>query len=298
MRRLWYLLGEALAGIRSNRNNVLIGVVTTAFTIASFGVFFLLYLNVSGVLGSFRDDIKIIVYLKEDLTNPDSRALLQQLESEPAVGSLSHISRKDALEEFHRQFPSESSLLEAMGENPLPASVTVTMASGFQSPDSVNAFVSNVKKLPGVEFVRYNRDWIDTLSLVVRYLEFAAIVVGGILALATVTIVSNTIRLSFYTRKAEIEILRLIGATTSFIAIPYIVEGALLGLLGGGLSLLVLKGLFEFFRMELGKAGWFQDIHSTLIFFPASEGMLMVLAGLILGCGSSVVSVYGAMKSR
>jgi len=298
MRRMGYLIGEALRSILLNRVGMVIGVVTTAFTIASFGVFALLYLNVKHFAGSLQEDIQLIIYLKEDVSAKATGTLRRRLERDKAVATLSYISQAQALEDFHRQFPQESSLLDGMGENPLPPSFVVTLTPEFQSSEAIERLASRVTDLPGVEYIRYSQEWIDTLSILVSYVELIALVIGIILGMATVTIIANTIRLSFYARKEEIEILRLIGATGSFIAIPYIIEGGLLGAMGGFISLLLLSGGFEYFRLELEASGWFQGLDSVLAFFPLPTAGLLVLAGLVLGCASSVLSVYGLIRAH
>ena len=152
------------------------------------------------------------------------------------------VSKKQALEDFHDQFPSESYLLDGIGENPLPASFVATVSPNSNAAHIVSNIATRVQKFPGVERVRYSRDWVERLTLFVSYLELGAVVIGLILSLASVTIISNTVRLAFYVRREEIEILRLIGATGSFIAIPYVIEGAMLGTMGGGLSVGLLRG--------------------------------------------------------
>ncbi len=298
MKQFWFFIQEMLASLRIHRTSVLIGVITTAFTIACFGLFFLLYLNVKNLAGSFQDDIQLIVYLTDDVSRQRQAELQRQLKSEEAVASLTFISQSQALEDFHQQFPLESSLLDGMGANPLPASFVLTIAPEFQSADAVFAFAERLQKRSDIEYVHYSREWIETLTVFVRHLEFGAVMIGVILALATVTIIANTIRLSFYARKEEVEILRLIGATSPFIAMPYILEGALLGGVGGGLSLLLLKGVFEFFRQEINSSGWFQGMNSIVQFFPIQVSVFLVLAGLLLGFLSSLYSVFGLLRTR
>lgn len=298
MKQFWFFIQEMLASLRIHRTSVLIGVITTAFTIACFGLFFLLYLNVKNLAGSFQDDIQLIVYLTDDVSRQRQADLQRQLKSEEAVASLTFISQSQALEDFHQQFPSESSLLDGMGANPLPASFVLTIAPEFQSADAVFAFAERVQKRSEVEYVHYSREWIESLTVFVRHLEVGAVMIGLILALATVTIIANTIRLSFYARKEEVEILRLIGATSPFIAMPYILEGTLLGAVGGGLSLLLLKGAFEFFRQEIDSSGWFQGMNSIVQFFPIQVSVCLVLAGLFLGFVSSLYSVFGLLRMR
>ena len=298
MKRIWFLVCEAFSNLLLNRSSVVIGVVTTAFTITCFGVFFLLYFNLKSVTGSLRDDIEVMVYLNNDVSRGQRLALQQELAQRQGVANLEFVSQQQALEDFHRQFPDESSLLDGLGENPLPASFVLRIAPEFHSTASIGVLVDQVQKSPAVERVRYSRDWIETLSILVRYIELGAVMIGGILALATVTIFFNTILLSLYARREEIEILRLIGATGSFIATPYLLEGAFLGGLGGGLSLLVLKSGFEFFRLEVDASGWFQGLQSVLQFFPFHISLFLVIGGMVLGSMSSLLSVYTILRVR
>ncbi|MDE0144531.1 MAG: permease-like cell division protein FtsX [Nitrospira sp.] len=296
--RLLYLLREAMNNLRVNRGNVLIGIVTTAFTLVCFGVFLLLYLNLKNVTGTLQGDVEVIAYLDPGASEQVVSLIQKRLETEPAVVTLTLVSREQALQEFSEQFPEESLLLEEMDSNPLPASVVVNLSPRFLDTESLSAFAERVKQLPGVTHVAYSQDWVDTLTLVVSYFELGAAVIGMILAMATVTIIANTIRLSLHTRKEEIEILRLIGATGVFIAIPYVIEGTILGAMGGGLSLALLKGVFEFFRLELDASGWFVGVEHILPIFPNRVSFLLVMTGMLLGCGSSMLSVFGLMKAR
>ena len=293
-----YLLREAITNLHANRGNVMIGIVTTAFTLVCFGVFLLLYLNIKNLTGTFQSDIEVIVYLDPEASEQVVSLVQKRLRTEPAAVALTFVSKEQALREFSEQFPDESLLLEGMEGNPLPASLVVNLSPRFLDTESLGAFAERVKQLPGVTHVAYSQDWVDTLALVVSYFELGAVVIGTILAVATVTIIANTIRLSLHTRKEEIEILRLIGATGVFIAIPYVIEGMILGAVGGGLSLALLKGVFEFFRLELNASGWFVGMEHILPVFPRQVSFLLVMTGLVLGCGSSVLSVFGLMKVR
>jgi cell division transport system permease protein len=293
-----YLLREAMTNLHANRGNVMIGIVTTAFTLVCFGVFLLLYLNIKNLTGTFQSDVEVIVYLDPEASEQVVSLVQKRLRTEPAAVALTFVSKEQALREFSEQFPDESLLLEGMEGNPLPASLVVNLSPRFLDTESLGAFAERVKQLPGVTHVAYSQDWVDTLALVVSYFELGAVVIGTILAVATVTIIANTIRLSLHTRKEEIEILRLIGATGVFIAIPYVIEGMILGAVGGGLSLVLLKGVFEFFRLELNASGWFVGMEHILPVFPRQVSFLLVMTGLVLGCGSSVLSVFVLMKVR
>ena len=291
MRRIAYLVKEAMTNIRLNRTTTLVAVASTAFTLACFGVFLLLYLNLRGVVSSLQDDIKVVVYLHDGLSAQGLSDLQQRLRSEREVAALSYVSKEQALADFREQFPSEYHLLQGLGENPLPASFVVTLAPRFRSSEAVKQWVKRLTTVPGVGQVQYSRDWIENLATLVGFIELGAIAVGGILSAASVTIIASTIRLTLYARQNEIEILRMVGATGAFIKVPFLLEGAVLGAVGGLLSLAILRGGFDLFKLQLGPTGRFLGIESWLNFFPGHVSLWIIMAGLALGFTGSLVSL-------
>jgi cell division transport system permease protein len=298
VRRLIHFVREAVANIRLNRTTTLIAVDTTAFTMACFGVFLLLYLNLRSMATSLQSDFKIVVYVKDGTPPPGVSELQGLLKADPGVQALLYVSKEQALADFRAQFPEESHLLQGLGENPLPASFVVTLAPSYRSPDAVRRWAERLKSAPGVEQVQYSRDWIDNLTTIVGYLELAAVGIGTVLSAASVTIIASTIRLTLYARREEIEIMRLIGATAGFIKIPYLIEGAMLGAMGSAVSLAMLKGGFELFKARLGMPGRFLGIDSGVHFFSGRVAVAILVAGLLLGFIGSVVSVLDLGRTR
>lgn len=291
MRRLYYVLREAGANMRANRTTTVVAVLTTAFTLACVGIFLLLYVNVRSAAGWLQDDIKILVYLDDRVSREDTQDVEAKLKADRMVSALRYISKEEALSEFRSQFPSDSHLLEGLGDNPLPASFVVTLAPSFRSSDAVKRWAERVGGTAGVAKVDYNQEWIDALAWLVRSIELVAIGVGIILSAAAVTIIGNTIRLALFARREEIEILRLIGATRAFIRIPYFVEGAVLGACGSALSLGILKAGFELFRQQISMTGRFSGIEQLVVFFPLSMCLGLVAVGMALGFAGSFVSM-------
>ena len=207
-------------------------------------------------------------------------------------------SKKDALKDFNHQFPDEAYLLEGLGESPFPASLVLNMAEKIPSTDIISNLVNRLQHNPDIERVRYNRDWIERLTLVITYMELGSLIVGGILALASITIIANTVQLAFYTRQEEIEILRLIGATSLFISIPYIIEGAIIGALGGGLALSFLRGGFELFKHKTQGLSIIGGFSSVFDFFPLPLSVLLIAGGVLLGCFGTLTTMYGWMRFR
>jgi cell division transport system permease protein len=134
---------------------------------------------------------------------------------------------------------------------------------------------------------------------VIRSIELVAIGIGVILSAAAVTIIANTIRLTLFARRDEIAILRLIGATTIFIRVPYLMEGAVLGALGSTLSLVMLKFMYELFRQQMRTTGRFAGLDNLIAFFPPSVCLALVAVGMGLGVAGSFVSIrrFGEAKA-
>jgi len=298
MKRINYLVKEALANIRLNQTTTLVAVATTAFTMACFGVFLLLYLNLRGLTASLQDDIKVVVYLTDGLSAQLVAELQARIKGDREVAGIVYVSKEQALADFREQFPSESYLLQGLGENPLPASLLVTMAHPSRSSEAVRRWSERLKAMPGVAQVQYNRDWIESLGGIIRYIEWIAIAVGTILAAASLTIIASMTRLTLYARRDEIDIMRLIGATAAFIRIPYLIEGAVLGALGGALSLSLLKVGFEFLKLRWGTQAHLLGGGVDFTFFSGQVSVLLVVTGLLLGSVGSLVSLVSFEKGR
>ncbi len=298
MRRLLYLLREAVGNVLTNRTTTVVAVATTAFTFACVGVFLLLYVNLRTMASSLEQDIQVMVYLQDDLTEQTRNEVEQQLKTDRAVGALTFVSKERALSDFQAQFPAESRLLQGLGQNPLPASFVITLAPESRSSDAMRRWANRTQLIPGVGQVQYNQEWVEALAGIVRYIEVAAIIVGVILSAASVTIIANTIRLALYSRREEIEILGLIGASTTFIRVPYLLEGAALGLCGSALSLVILKAGFELFRHQIHSATRFLGVDALLTFFSFDMCLVLMLVGLFLGCAGSFLSLLRFGEGR
>lgn len=298
MKRLAYFIREAFGNIRLNRTTTVIAVATTAFTLACFGVFLLLYVNLKDMATSLQGDFKVVIYVQDGISSQHLTEIQNRLRTDRGVQTFTYLSKEKALADFREQFPSESHLLEGLGENPLPASFVVTLSPSLRSSDAIKQWAEQLRKVSGVDQVQYSRDWIDNLSTLVGYLELTAVGVGTILAAASVTIIASTIRLTLYARREEIDIMRMIGATRGFINVPFVMEGALLGMLGSVLSLAMLVGGFEFFRARLGMPGRFLAIDSGFHFFSTNLSLLIVAAGLLLGCLGSLISLFDSGRAK
>ena len=296
--RFHYLLGEAVDNIKANRTTTVIALATTTFTMLGMGVFLLLYLNAQEALGSLKDEIKVIVYLRDAVPPKTIAQLRSELSKDPAVAAVEFVSREQALATFRAQFPSEERLLSGFGDNPFPASLVVKVGPAYRSSEQVGALVQKLKALSEAEEVLYSQDWIENLAVAVRYLRVLGVGIGVVLAASMVTILANTIKLTLYARREEIEILKLIGATTGFIKTPFVLEGALLGGVGAACSLFLLRTLFGLAESKLALKGTFWGVGRGLAFLPDRVTVAFLLLGVMLGCLGSMVSLIQLRDAR
>jgi len=296
--RFRYLLEEAADNITANRTTTALAVATTTFTMLGMGVFLLLYLNAQEALGSLKDEIKVIAYLRDSVSPQEIAQVERVVSGDPAVTAVDIVTREQALTAFRTQFPSEERLLNGLGDNPFPASLVVHVGPAYRSPEQVGGLVRTLKALVEVDEVLYSQEWIDNLAVAVRYLRVLGLGIGVVLAASMVTILANTIKLTLYARREEIEILKLIGAAPGFIKLPLVIEGAVLGGVGAACSLLLLRMLFELAESALALKGTFWGVGRGLAFLPDRVTVAFLLLGVLLGCLGSLVSLIQFRDAR
>jgi cell division transport system permease protein len=298
MTRLRYLFHEAVDNIKSNRTTTFVALATTTFTMLAMGVFLLLYLNIQEVLGSLREEIKVILYIRDAVSPQAVSRVCALIGQDPAVAGIEYVSREQALATFRAQFPSEERLLSGLGDNPFPASLVIKVSPAYRSSEQVRELVQKLNALSETEEVLYSQDWIENLAVALRSLKVLGLGIGTVLAASMVTILANTIRLTLHARRDEIEILKLIGATTAFIKTPFVLEGALLGGAGALCSLVLLRTLFGMAEAKLALRGTFWGIGRGLVFLPDRVTVAFLLLGIMLGCLGSVVSLLQLRVAR
>jgi len=279
--RLRYILEDALVNIRRSRWRALAAIGTIAVSFLIVGIFLIITRNLGALLSEWKEQFQITVFLEDGITAEQLSLLRKRIQSESAVKAMTYTSKEEALQNFRHELKGKESLLEGLGDNPLPASLQIRVGK-------LSAFLS---RLEGVEDVMYGQEWVDRLAAAVRILRLVGLSVGLALGLASVLIVSNTIRLAVYARADEIEIMRLVGATKTHIRAPFLLEGMIQGGLGAGLALLLLYAAYRALLWQLQQApgpmlgmevGSFLDTHWI-------AGML--LAGAVVGAFGSLISV-------
>ena len=286
---LVYFLRKALENIWTNPFLSLVTLSTIAISMLILGLFSLIYLNVQQSLHQMGDELQITAYLQETISSEQAEVLRSKVADWPEVEGITYISKEQALARFRSQLREYAGILEGLKENPLPASLELTLMPQYGRSGNIKELSTRLGRLSGVAEVQYGRKWMAKLRVFVEVMKLVGITVGGLLLIATIFVISNTIKLTFYSRREELEIMRLVGATDFFIKAPFLIEGLLHGLGGallaaGGLSLLILF-LFSHLDLPLRLAVMAESL-------PTGQLVAGFLGlGLLLGVLGSMVSL-------
>ena len=293
----WLLfVRTAIRGIASSPVTSGIAVVTIGVTLVLAGGFALLLRNMEELLDHFGDDLRVTAYLESEVSGEALRALKDRVLAIPGVEDVESLSQDEALERFRASVGSGSALLDGLDINPLPASLEISLSDDRRSAEGMEAVANVIEELAGVESLSSGRDWVEGYLRAVALVRSVGVGLGIILALATLLIVSNTIRLGIFARRDELEILSLVGASRPFVQTPFLLEGVIQGAAGGAIALGLLYALFRFalpgfeFGLEL-------LVGTAPRFFSSGEALILVAGGAGLGLFGSAAALSGGWRS-
>lgn len=238
----------------------------------------------------------VVLYLEKNLTRIEVSQIEEKLKRSSLVAKIQFISSTQALEKFQIKFPELQGIIENFKINPFPPSFETAIRKNSLSSDEIQNFIQEMRNMDGIEDVQFNWDWVEKMKSLSRLVKAVGFFLGGILILASFFIISNVIKLNVFARKEEMEILRLVGATNTFIKIPFLIEGIILGILGGLLSLILLFLLIKIFPFYLGTSlGVLQELINFRYLSLAQTAML-ISGGAIIGFLGSFSSLARFLK--
>ncbi len=291
-----FFVRTAIRGIASSPVTSGISIVTIGVTLVLVGAFALLLRNMEELLDQFGDDLRITAYLESEISGEALRALEDRILAISGVEDVETFSKDQALERFRASVGSGSALLDGLEVNPLPASLEISLSEDRRSAEGMEAVAGVIEELDGVESLSAGRDWVEGYLRAVALVRAVGIGLGIILALATLLIVANTIRLGIFARRDELEILSLVGASRPFVQTPFLLEGIVQGAAGGAIALGLLYALFHLalpgfeFGLEL-------LIGTAPRFFSSREALFLVAGGAGLGLFGSAAALSGGWRS-
>lgn len=253
-----------------------------AVTLALPLTFYLALINLQRLGGSMEESWKISLYLRPELSREDGEKLRQRLQKHEAVASIRLIDKEDALDEFRRH-SGFGDALDALTENPLPVVLEVLPKSQWESPKKLEKLVAEWKKLPGVDLVQWNMHWLHRLRGWLQLAQRGVVILGCLLSLTVLLVVGNTIRLELQNRHQEIEVMKLLGATHSFIRRPFLYAGFWYGAWGGMLALLLVWILSHLMQGPVQRLADLYGTVFTIDFISFSDQLRFAFLSFALG---------------
>ena len=254
----------------------------------------MLFSNLNGFLAKLDDQVQLIVYLNDNIT-PSEREVLENIISKsPFVKSTKKISKKLAWEEFQSNMSKNLKPLLDIKFNPLPASYKIQFHEADSRLVHIRELSEKLNTKKGIESVEYGQEWITKLEKFMLFSRLFLFAMGSLLCFGLILIISNTIRLSIYSRQDEIELMLLIGATPRFVKVPYLLEGMLQGFAGSILALFLIRGLNFYLQDEFQSTIESMSMKFQFIAEPYLFGLvgLSVLVGLL----ASYISTYQFLR--
>ncbi len=289
--RAGFFLSRAITNIRQNVfvNVVTIGTITLALLIVS--LFLLVFVNLESAAENWSERVQVTVYFDKELTTQDQSALREKIFALSGVSRVGYVSRSEALKRFRNRLKGQETLLEGVRPDILPTSFEISLKRSHRETASVENFVAALKKIPGITEVQYGEEWVRRFNLFLNFMRLLGALLGGFLVIAVIFIVSNTIKLTIYSRRDELDVMALVGATSFFIKAPFLLEGVIQGAIGSILSVVLLFGLYEAFLHNAGSFLTFNPATSGLGFLPLEYVGGLLLAGAMLGFIGSLTSL-------
>ncbi len=290
MKLLPYILRRTLASLWENLalNGVVVGVIGAALLVA--GTYMQVMVNLDRIVERWDRDVHISTYFYTDVPVDRRFAVKDDLARLPEVKQILYVSEDEARTYLELRVPDVKPILAELGAEILPASLEITLRDTYTRPSDITRFVEKIQSTD-FENIDYGQEWVQRFNNFLSLLQMLGVALGSLIAGAVIFLVANTMHLVVYARKAELETMKLVGATWNFIASPFVLEGAALGAMGAGSAILgmwgihtvVFRRLQNYLQLALGA--------DQLVFPPAPLLWGLVGAGVLLGVAGCWASV-------
>ena len=282
-----YLIGDAFKSLKRNKTISIASVITVFITFIVLGVFTLVAENANLAIAGVEDKIEIQVFLNKDIKLIDQREIQVKLNEQEGVQEVTYESQEQAYNNF-KETTSEGMLKGyTLENNPFPASYIVKISD----VDKISNIIEQVEGLEGVESIENQQELINTMSGVVRGVRLVGVILFAILVAVSIFLIMNTTKLTVYSRRKEVGIMKFVGATDWFIRWPFIIEGMVIGCIGALLSIIAIFGLYKWIvGMIISKL---IIVHLVSISYVYTTMLWeFALGGIIIGG----IASYGALR--
>jgi cell division transport system permease protein len=276
-----YALRETVNAFRRSPVLTALSAALIGLSLFVVGLFGIAAHNVRLALDRVEAKVEIVAYLRDDAPPEAVRLAQNEIAAFPETAEVLYISREHALEVARRELGELRAVFADLESNPLPASLEIRLHPGQRGPQAVEAVAARIAGYPFVEEVGFGREWIDKIFLLRRIAGAAALVLGAVFATVAALIIGAAVRMSVFARRDEISIMRLVGATNSFVSRPFLLEGLFTGLLGALVALGLTRLVYDLLSRAVFQLEWLPDL-----WVLAGIG-----AGILMGGLASAVAV-------
>jgi cell division transport system permease protein len=285
---------RAIEDFHNNRLLNIVTLLTISLSILIVSAFILFFINTSKIMNFWKKGLRVMVYLKPDVSASELSSLKQHIQAMAGVESLKFISKEDALKQLKAQMQRQASLFDDLDKNPLPDAFEIRISTANQSWEKVEFLAAQIESLDAVEEVEYGQKWFGHFSELFKLFTLTGYAMSTIFVMAAVFIMANTIRLVIYSRRDEIEIMRLVGAAERFIKIPFYIQGLLQGALGAGIGLITLFVVFWLVVSNIER-GFFSGLFNIQFLSPQISGAIFFIS-ILAGWMGSYISLKQHLK--
>ncbi len=286
-----YCLRSVISNIKSNILINITALTTITFTFVIFTTFLLLVINLSEFKKNWIERVHVLVYLEDKLNIGSINIIKNSLEEHPEISNVRFVSKKEALESLKDSLKGQDGILEHLNNNPLPNSFEININPEFLDIESIENLIDKIDKIKGITDIEYGQKWLERFNGFFYFLKITGMTIGAFLFISSLFIISNTIKLMVYSRRDEIEIMKLVGSTGRFIKIPFYIEGLLQGITGSAVALLIVYIIHEIITFNIALGFNFYFGNNTLIFLNTYQSSIIILCGLILGLTGTFISL-------
>ena len=282
-----YFVKETYKSIRRNGFMSFASISTVAVSLLVLGMFLMIFLNTNNLAQYLESQVQVSVYMQDSATEKELASVKEKLAKMPGVVKVTQVSKTQALERFKKRLGDQEQLLHSLGkENPFPNSFEIQV----DNPERIKVLTPQIGQLPKVETAKFGQEVVEHLFQLTKILRFGGIILVVFLAMATLFIISNTIRLTVFARRKEVIIMKYVGATDWFIRWPFLLEGMTLGFCGAVVASLFINSIYS---------GLLERIHATLAFLPLLPtyplllyvDVFLLVAGTGIGALGSYISL-------
>ncbi|MFF5084130.1 permease-like cell division protein FtsX [Actinoplanes sp. NPDC000266] len=285
--RLKYVLNEVLVGLWRNVTMTVAMIITMSVSLTMLGASVLLYLQVDQMKDYYYGNIEVSIFLRSDVTEAQRQAVDQAISSNPLVAERTYETREEALKRFQELWKDSPEFVKAVGPNSLPESFRVKL----KDPEQYKTFADQIKGLQGIQDVIDQRSLLEKVFNIFNAIQVGALVVAGVMALAALLLVGNTIQVAAYSKRREVAVMKLVGASNWFIQAPFVLEAVVAGLIGailGFVALFVSKVVLFDHKLQA----------LTNILTPIDNGNVWLMLPVLAGVGAVVSAVTAWVTLR